>query len=355
MVLVDQFDDVGHANPLRAQRVPCRRLPIRCERATGASCVTAGDSRSRAGYLPGVQIVVTGATGFVGGRLAPALVDAGHDVRAMTRHPENYTGPGVAVVADIDDPDSLRAALDGCEVAYYLIHSLDRGDFVRRDAAGAVRFGKAAARAGVSRIVYLGGLGATDDRLSAHLRSRRDVELLLESGGVPVTTLRAGIVIGHGGASWEMIHNIVERIPALAVPRWALTRTQPIAISDVIRYLVGVLAIADDRSHTFEIGGSEVLRYVDVLSRVCVIEGRPSVIVPVPVPSTRLAALLASQALPLITGVDGRTIRSLLESMRNEVVVRDDSIRDIVPFEPMGYDEAVLEALGERARAKRAS
>lgn len=302
-----------------------------------------------------MQIVVAGASGFVGGRLVPALIEVGHDVRAMTRRPDRYRGDGTAVGADIDDPDALRDALTGSTVAYYLVHSLDHGDFVRRDAAAAETFGRAAAKAGVARIVYLGGLGDESDDLSRHLRSRQEVEGLLGGAGVPVTTLRAGIVIGHGGASWEMIHKLVERIPALAVPRWALTRTQPIAISDVIRYLVGVLSIDDTVSHTFDIGGAEVLRYVDVLSRVSVIEGRPIMIVPVPVPSTRLAALVASQALPLITGIDSRTIRSLIESMKNEVVVREDSIHSVVPFEPKGYDAAVLEALGERARAKRAS
>ncbi|HEV7203151.1 MAG TPA: NAD(P)H-binding protein [Jatrophihabitans sp.] len=300
-------------------------------------------------------VLVAGATGFIGRRLVPALIDAGHDVQAMTRRPDRYDGPGTAVGADIDDPDALFAALDGCAAAYYLVHSLDRGDFVARDAAAAEAFGLAAASAGVQRIVYLGGLGDEQDDLSPHLRSRQEVEGLLATGGVPVTTLRAGIVIGHGGASWEMIRSVVERIPALAVPRWALTRTQPIALADVVRYLVGVLDLDDQQSHTFDIGGAEVLRYVDVLSRVSALEGRPSIVVPVPVPSTRLAALLAGQALPLITGVDGRTIRSLIASMKNEVVVRDDSIRRVVPFEPMGYDEAVLAALGERARARRAS
>lgn len=298
-------------------------------------------------------ILVAGASGFVGRRLVPALEEAGHEVRAMTRRPERYDGAGTAVGADVDDPEALYVALRGCSIAYYLIHSLDHGDFVRRDAEAAEAFGLAAASAGVERIVYLGGLGDSDDDLSPHLRSRRDVEDLLGIGGVPVTTLRAGIVVGHGGASWEMIRNLVERIPALAVPQWGNTRTQPIALSDVIRYLVGVLAIDDRRSHTFDIGGAEVLRYRDMLSRVSAMEGRPAILVPILFPSTRLAALLASQALPLITGVDGRTIRSLIGSMKNEVVVRDDSIRAIVDIEPMDYDAAVLEALAERARTRR--
>lgn len=301
------------------------------------------------------EILVAGASGFVGRRLVPALVGAGHQVRAMTRRPERYCGEGTPVRADVDDPDALHLAMRGCSVAYYLVHSLDRGDFVQRDAAAAQSFGRVASAAGVRRIVYLGGLGDEQDDLSSHLRSRQQVEGLLAESGVAVTTLRAGIVIGHGGASWEIIRNLVERVPALVVPRWALTRTQPIALADVVRYLVGVLEIHDTQSHVFEVGGNEVLRYIDVLSRVSAIEGRPALIVPVPLPAKRLATLIASQALPFITGVDSRTIHTLLGSMRNEVVVRDDSIRALVPFEPMGYDEAVLDALGERVRAKRAS
>lgn len=308
-----------------------------------------------------MRVLVAGASGFIGRRLCAGLIEHGHEVRAMTRHPERYRRrgrPGSPVRADVDRPETLYPALEGCEVAYYLVHSLDRSDFVRRDATAAREFGLAAARAGVRRIIYLGGLGDEADDLSDHLRSRQEVETLLHAGGVPVTALRAGIVIGHGGASWELIRNLVERVPALAVPRWALTRTQPIALADAVRYLVEVLELdpgLDDReSHVFEIGGAEVLRYVDVLSRVSAIEGRPTVIVPVPVPSRRLAGLVAGQALPLITGVDGRVVRSLLESLRNEVVVRDGRIRSLVPFEPMDYDAAVLAALGERARAKRA-
>ncbi len=300
-----------------------------------------------------MQILVTGASGFVGRRLVPTLIEAGHDVRAMTRRPERYTGPGTPVRADVDDPTSLPAALRGCDVAYYLVHSLDHRDFVRRDAAAARAFGQAAARARVRRIVYLGGLGDENDDLSAHLRSRQEVEGLLAEAGVPVTTLRAGIVIGHRGASWEIIHNLVERIPALTVPQWGRTLTQPIALSDMVRYLVGVLPIEGTASHTFEVGGAEVLRYVDMLSRVSAIEGRLSLFLPIWLPSSRLAALAASQALPLLTGVDGHTVRALIESMRNEVIVRDAAIRDLVPFEPLNYDDAVLEAMRDRARERR--
>ena len=297
-----------------------------------------------------MRILVTGASGFVGRRLAAALVDDGHDVRAMTRHPETYRGPGEPVGADVSKPGSLPAAVEGCAAAYYLVHSLDDSDFVERDAEAARAFGRAAKDAGVARIVYLGGLGDDGDDLSPHLRSRRQVEQLLGEAGVPVTVLRAGIIVGHGGVSWELTRQLVEHLPAMITPRWVRTRTQPIAVDDAVRYLVGVLDTEDTASHCYEIGGPEVLRYVDMLRRVAVIEGRTMIVVPVPV----LSKSLSSRWLSLVTDVDRQTGRSLIESMSNEVVVRDPAIREVVRFEPMDYDTMVLQALGERAKAARA-
>ena len=273
----------------------------------------------------------------------------------MTRTPQNYRGLGSPVAGDVTRPESLAAALDGQDVAYYLIHSIDRRDFAVRDATAARAFGAAAAAADVGRIVYLGGLGDPGDpHLSEHLRSRHEVAGLLAEGGVPVVTLRAGVIIGDGSTSWEIIRNLVERIPALVLPTWADTRTQPIAIADVLRYLVGILHVAAPDSRAYDIGGADVLRYIDLLSRLSAIEGRPSLLVAVPIPGVRLAALAASRVLPLVTGVNGHTVRALVESLPNEVVVRDDSIRAVVEFEPMDYDAAVLQALGDRARRRRA-
>jgi uncharacterized protein YbjT (DUF2867 family) len=297
-----------------------------------------------------MRIVVAGASGFVGRRLCPALEEAGHEVVAMTRRPQSYAGAGTPVQADVHDAASLDAALAGADAAYYLVHSLDDPDFQRRDADAARAFATAAAGAGLHRIVYLGGLGDDADALSAHLRSRREVEQLLGSAGVPVTTLRAGIIVGHGGISWEMTRQLVEHLPAMITPRWVRTKTQPIAVADVVRYLVGVLEAPVEGSRAFDIGGTEVLEYVEMLRRVAAIEGRTMLVVPVPL----LTPQLSSRWLSLVTSVDVQTGRSLIDSMSNEVVVRDAGIRELVPFEPMDYDAAVLQALGERAKQARA-
>ena len=299
--------------------------------------------------MAGMRIVVAGASGFVGQRLCPALEQGGHEVVAMTRRPQAFRGAGRPVLADVHDAATLDAALEGADAAYYLVHSLGDAAFREKDAAAAKTFAAAAADAGLQRIVYLGGLGDDADQLSSHLRSRREVEGMLATGGVPVTTLRAGIIVGHGGISWEMTRQLVEHLPAMITPRWVRTRTQPIGISDVVRYLVGVLEARVEGSRAFDIGGPDVLEYVEMMRRVAAIEGRTMIVVPVPL----LTPSLSSRWLSLVTDVDVQTGRNLVDSMSNEVVVRDDSIRALVPFEPMDYDDSVLQALGERAKAAR--
>ena len=288
-------------------------------------------------------VLVAGATGFVGRRLVPALVEAGHEVRAMTRHPDTYDGPGTPVAGDVHDPPTLDAALAGCRAAYYLVHSLDSRDFERLDAEAARAFGQAAADAGVDQLIFLGGLGTDDDELSAHLRSRREVEGLLGKAGVPVTVLRAGIIVGRGGISWEITRQLVDHLPAMVTPRWVNTRTQPIAVEDVVRYLVGVLDHPEAPGRVLEIGGPEVLRYVDMLQRVAALKDRSLPIMRVPL----LTPGLSSRWLALVTNVDTQAGRSLVDSMSNEVIVRDHSARELVPFEPIGYDDAARSALAE--------
>lgn len=296
------------------------------------------------------QLLVTGASGFVGSKLAAALVEAGHSVRAMTRRPEQYAGAGEPVGGDVHEPESLVDALTGIDTAYYLVHSLDSDDFEQLDADAARGFGRQAAKAGVRRIIYLGGLGAENERLSAHLRSRRQVEKLLGEAGVPTTVLRAAVVVGHGGISWEITRQLVDHLPVMLGPSWVNTRTQPIALADVVRYLVGVLDDPTPDSVEYEIGGPEVLRYVDMLRRAAkVMNKRVLPVLHVPLLTPRLS----SGWLALVTDVDIKTARNLVDSMTTEVVVRDRSIEQVVPGRPMGYDDAVRIAMADRERAVR--
>jgi uncharacterized protein YbjT (DUF2867 family) len=289
-----------------------------------------------------LTVLVTGATGFIGRRLVPALLEAGHDVRAMTRRPDDYDGPGTPVGGDVHDPDSLTEPLAGVDAAIYLVHSLDDPDFERKDAEAARAFGAAAAEAGVSQIVYMGGLGADDEDLSPHLRSRREVEELLGEAGVPVTVLRAAIVVGAGGISWELTRQLVKNLPAMVVPRWVDTPTQPIAVDDVVRYLVGVTGNDEARGRVFEIGGPEAMTYLEMLQVAAEVSaGHRVPIIKVPVLTPRLS----SYWLALVTDVDVTTGRNLIDSMGTEVVVTDRSILDVVPGEPVPYAEAVRRAL----------
>lgn len=292
-----------------------------------------------------LTVLVTGATGFIGRRLVPALVEAGHDVRAMTRRPETYDGVGTAVPGDVFDGDSLTAPLEGADVAIYLVHSLDDADFERKDATAARTFARAAADAGIRQIVYMGGLGDETDDLSPHLRSRREVEGLLGSTGIPVTVLRAAIVVGAGGISWELTRQLVKNLPAMVVPHWVSTPTQPVAVDDVIRYLSGIVGLEQSFGRVFEVGGPEQMTYLEMLQLAAqIINGRRVPILKVPVLTPRLS----SYWLALVTDVDVTTGRNLIDSMGTEVVVTDTSIRDLVPGEPLSYEEAVRRALADR-------
>lgn len=295
-----------------------------------------------------VTVLVTGATGFVGARLVPTLVEQGRTVRAMTRRPDDYTGPGEAVYGDVADVASLESAMAGVDVAVYLVHSLGDNDFEHKDAEAARTFGRAAREAGVRQIVYLGGLGDEDGDLSAHLRSRREVEALLGEAGVPVTVLRAAIVVGAGGISWEITRQLVKNLPAMIVPKWAKTKTQPIAIEDVVRYLAGVVDCETAFGEKFDIGGPQVLSYLQMLQEAAeVMNGRRPLVVTVPV----LTPKLSSHWIGLVTDVDATTGKNLVDSMATEVVVTEQRIRDIVPGEPVAYQDAVRQAIADSSAA----
>ena len=296
-----------------------------------------------------MRVAVAGATGFIGAAVATALTDDGHDVLALTRRPDDYTGAGRAVHADVGDAQSLRRALDGQDAAYYLVHSLAVEDFAVRDRNGAVAFAAAAKGAGLSQVVYLGGLGDDRDDLSEHLRSRREVESILRDGA-PTTALRAGIVIGDGSISWEILRQLVERLPVMITPRWVQTKTQPIALDDALVDLVGVLGRPDTIGEVYDIGGPEVLTYLDMMVIASRVMERHRVIVAVPLLSPRLS----SHWLRLITDVDLTTARALVDSLTNEVVVRDHRLDELLGHTPMRFAEAAAKALAARV-ARRAA
>jgi len=292
-----------------------------------------------------MNVLVTGATGFVGRALVPALVSAGHTVTAMVRDPSSYEPPGgvSTVTGDLLDPASLEGAFEGIDVAYYLVHSLKAGEaFAEQDRRAARNFARAASEAGVDRVVYLGGLGETGEELSEHLRSRREVEALLEAGEYALTTLRAAIIIGDGSASFTMIRQLAGRLPIMITPKWVRTECQPIAIQDVIAYLVGVLEVPETAGETFEIGGPDVLTYEDVLRRTTRQLGRTPIIVPVPV----LSPALSVYWVDLVTDVPKAVAHPLVYGLKNPVVVTDDRIRDLLPIDLTPFDEAVATGLG---------
>ncbi len=295
-----------------------------------------------------MRVLVAGATGFVGRRLVPALVAAGHGVRGLTRHPDTYRGMATPVGGDVRDAAALDTAFAECEAAYYLVHSLDAADFKQRDAEGARTFGAAAARAGVRQIVYLGGLGVDGDELSEHLRSRREVETMLGESGVPVTVLRAGIIVGHGGLSWELTRQLVSHLPVMVTPRWVSTRSQPIAVEDIVCYLAAVLGLEVARGAVYEVGGPEVLTYAEMMRQVAHVLHRPLVVLPVPLLTPRLS----SAWLSLVTSVDKQTATALVDSMTNEVIVRDTTIEQLIPCQLMTFTEAARHALDERAHER---
>lgn len=295
--------------------------------------------------------LVTGATGYIGGRLVPVLLDLGYRVRVLARHPERLRDhPWVndvdVVAGDATDADAMQHALADVDVAYYLLHSLQMGDgFEELEQRTAQTFAGAAADAQVRRIVYLGGLVPSNDRLSPHLASRAAVGDLLRASGVPTAELRAGVVIGSGSASFEMLRYLTERLPMMVTPRWVNTHIQPIAVRDVLRLLAGAAALPDTVNRPFDIGGPDVITYADMMQRYAAAAGlRKRVIVPVPV----LSPTLSSHWVGFVTPVPAAIAKPLVKSLRNEVVCHEDDIANYIADPPggrIGFDRAVSLAL----------
>jgi len=295
-------------------------------------------------------VLVTGATGYIGGRLVPRLIEAGYRVRVLVRDRHRLQGRAwlrqVEVFeGDVLDPASLQAAMSGVALAYYLVHSMSGStDFDRRDLQAAQIFGDAAYTSGLERIIYLGGLGDPQTDLSKHLRSRQHTGQALTESGVPVTEFRAAIVVGSGSVSFEMIRYLTERLPIMICPRWVFTRVQPIAIRDVLNYLVAALETPESAGRIIEIGGSEVLTYGDMMWEYARVRGLQRWLLSVPVLTPRLS----SYWVHLVTPIPASIARPLIDGLRNEVVVRDSIGRELFPqVQPMDYKAAVSLALSD--------
>jgi uncharacterized protein YbjT (DUF2867 family) len=301
-------------------------------------------------------VLVTGATGYIGGRLVPRLLEAGWRVRCLARTPRKLADrpwandPRVEILpGDVGDAAALDRALTGCGAAFYLVHSMLAAGaaYAEQDRQLAGTFATAAARARVGRIVYLGGLGELGDGLSEHLASRREVEHVLAASGVPVTTLRAAMIIGSGSASFEILRYLVERLPVMVTPRWVATESQPIAVRDVVHYLVACLDVAETAGRTLDIGGPDVLSYLELMQVMAEERGlRRRLILPLPVLTPQLSSLW----IHLVTPVSQHIARPLAEGLRNRVVCRDDEAARLMPQRRTPVREAIRQALERTER-----
>jgi uncharacterized protein YbjT (DUF2867 family)/uncharacterized protein YndB with AHSA1/START domain len=297
---------------------------------------------------PAKFILVTGVTGYIGGRLVPRLLAASYRVRCLARDPARlqgrpWLGQVEVLAGDCLQPATLVAAMQGIDAAYYLVHSMAGGrDFEQRDVQAARNFAQTATAAGVRRIIYLGGLGDSETELSEHLRSRQETGEILREAGVPVTEFRAPVIVGSGSLSFEIIRYLTERLPVMICPRWLYTRVQPIAIRNVLDYLMATLDAPESAGRIIEIGGAEVLTYGDMLRGYAQARGLKRGLLPVPVLTPRLS----SYWVHLVTPVPAAIARPLIQGLRNDVIVRDDRARQLFPnIQPMDYATAVKLAL----------
>lgn len=293
-----------------------------------------------------MHVLVTGATGFVGSRLVEPLLEAGHEVRVFVRDAADYRGPREVEVyeGDLLEPETIPPALEGIDAVYYLVHSMSSGDeFEAMDRKLAANVRDAVSESNIDRVIYLGGLGDETDDLSGHLRSRREVEYVLEEGSYDLTALRAAVIIGEESASFELIEQLTARLPVMITPSWVRTDCQPIAIDDVIAYLMGVLEEPETAGETYEIGGPEVLTYQSMLHTTSEILGKSLYILPVPV----LTPMLSAYWVGLVTDVPRDVAYPLAAGLKNPVVVNDDRISRYVEIDPIPFETAVRQALGE--------
>ncbi len=301
------------------------------------------------------RILVTGATGYIGGRLVPRLLEKGYFVRCLARNPENLKGRNwknfEVIKGDLFSEESLKKAMKDIDVAYYLIHSMQAGekDFEERDRQAAINFGKVAKEAGVQRIIYLGGLGSEESNLSPHLQSRHEVGDLLRSSGVAVTEFRAAIIIGSGSISFEMIRYLSERLPIIIAPRWAKSLCQPIAIRDVLYYLIYSLEVPESIGKILEIGGSDVLTYGEMMLGYAKVRGLKRYLIRVPVLTPRLS----SYWIDFVTPIPASISHPLIEGLKNDVICKDSTARKIFPtIQPISYLQAVEFALQRIQKAE---